>query len=255
MKEILLVGMMMLLVPAVSRADEVTPVSRANDLPPALQGVKLEVRLNKQVPLDAAFVDEDGKPVKVGDLMQTGRPVVLVLANYECKMLCTRALDGVARGLSDLAARRGLRVGKDLEVIVVSFDPREAPENAANKKDRLMKEYGEEGADPARWHYLTGKEQSIRHVTTDVGFRYRYDFVTRQYAHPSGIFVLTPGGRISRVFHGVEYDTNDLYYGLVEASEFKIGSPVKDRIVTLFCFSYDEERGKYQMRVINIVRI
>src|SRR5262245_16202319 len=229
--------------------------ARAEDLPPALQGVRLEVRLNKQLPLDAEFRDEDGKPVKLGELMQTGRPVVFVLAYYRCPMLCTLVLNGVAEGLRDLAARRGLRVGKELEVVVVSFDPRDQPEIAAGKKQSIVEYYGVPGADSAGWHFLTGPETSIRHVTPAVGFHYRYDYVTGQYAHPSGILVLTPAGRISRVFHGVNYDTTDLYYGLVEASEFKIGNPVEDRMVTLFCYSYDPERGKYQLRIINIVRL
>jgi protein SCO1 len=228
---------------------------RADDVPPVLQGVKLETRLNQQVPLEVRLSDEEGKDVRLGDFLRPERPAILLLAYFRCPNLCNLAITGLSDGLRELAKQRGFLVGKELDVIVVSFDPRDRPDIAYAKKQSVVAHYGVPGATSEGWHFLTGREKEIRRLTDAVGFRYRYDYKTGEYAHASGILVLTPSGRISRVLHDVKYAPSDLYYSLVEASEYRIGTPLRDRAILLFCYSYDPERGAYQMRIINVVRI
>jgi len=216
-------------------------------LPRALQDVGFDQRLDQQVPLDAVFRDETGQSVSLGDYF-AGKPVILVLAYYKCPMLCTQVLNGLVRALLDVP----LDIGKDFNVVTVSFDPRETPELAAAKKKSYLERYGRPGAE-AGWHFLTGEQESITRLAEAVGFRYRYDEKNDQFAHASGILVLTPRGRIARYFYDIRYSPRDLRLGLVEASENKIGSPADQ--VLLFCFHYDPAEGKYGATVMNFVRL
>jgi protein SCO1/2 len=228
-----------LLCPAVlARADSA--------LPPALREVGFDQRLDEQVPLDLPFRDEAGRSVQLRDYFGR-KPVVLVLAYFKCPMLCTQVLNGLVRAMLDMP----LSAGEDFEVLTVSFDPRETPELAAAKKKTYLERYGRPGAE-AGWHFLTGEEDAIRRLTGAVGFRYAYDERNDQFAHASGILVLTPGGRISRYFYDVKYSPRDLRLGLVEASAGRIGSPV-DRVL-LYCFHYDPREGRYGPAVMNLVR-
>ena len=202
-----------------------------------MQKVGFDQRLNEQVPLDLEFTDEAGQPVKLGDYFGD-KPVILVLAYYRCPMLCTLVLNGLAQGMMDVP----FDVGKEFQVVTVSFDPRETPELAAAKKKTYIERYGRPGA-AAGWHFLTGSAASIKKLTRAVGFRYAYDARLDQFAHASGIMVLTPAGKISRYFYDVKYSGRDLRLGLVEASENKIGSPV-DQIL-LYCFHYDPTEGSH----------
>jgi protein SCO1/2 len=215
-------------------------------LPPSLRGVGFDQRLNEQVPLDLVFRDETGQTVQLGDYFHD-RPVILVLAYYRCPMLCTQVLNGLVQALLDMR----LDAGRDFDVVVVSFDPRETPELAAAKKRTYVERYGRPGA-AAGWHFLTGEQAPITALTKAVGFRYTYDARHDQFAHASGIMVLTPHGKISRYFYDVRYPARDVRLGLVEASENKIGSPVDQ--VLLFCFHYDAAEGRYGPAVLNIVR-
>jgi protein SCO1/2 len=215
-------------------------------LPPSLQGVGFDQRLNEQVPLDAEFRDEAGRTIRLGDYLGE-KPVILVLAYYRCPMLCTLVLNGLARALLDVP----LDVGKDFNIVTVSFDPREGPELAAAKKKTYLERYGRPGAEEG-WHFLTGERASIDRLTQAVGFRYRYDAKNDQFAHASGILVLTPTGKIARYFYDVSFSPRDLRLGLVEASQGKIGSAA-DQIL-LFCFHYDPNEGKYGLVVMNFVR-
>jgi protein SCO1/2 len=216
-------------------------------LPPLLREVGFDQRLDEQVPLDLVFRDEAGGSVKLGDYFH-GKPVILVLAYYRCPMLCTLVLNGLAQGMLDMP----FDAGKEYEVVTVSFDPRETPAQAAAKKKTYLERYGRPGA-AAGWHFLTGDEEPILALTKAVGFRYAYDAKRDEFAHASGIMVLTPMGRISRYFYDVKFPGRDLRLGLVEASENKIGSPV-DQIL-LFCFHYDPTAGKYGPAVMTFVRI
>jgi protein SCO1/2 len=162
-------------------------------------------------------------------------------------MLCTQVLNGLVRCMLDLP----LEAGKDFTVLTVSFDPRETPEMAAAKKKTYLERYGRRGAE-AGWHFLTGEEGPIRELTKAVGFRYTYDPRNDQFAHASGIMVLTPAGKISRYFYDVKYSPRDLRLGLVEASANRIGSPV-DQIL-LYCFHYDPAEGRYGPTILNFIR-
>lgn len=222
------------------------PVAADSPLPPVLREVGFDQRLDEQVPLDLAFRDEAGREVHLRDYFHD-RPVILVLAYFKCPMLCTEVLNGLVRALLDLP----LQPGKDFEILTVSFDPREPPELAAAKKQTYLERYGRRGAEEG-WHFLTGEQDAIDRLTRAVGFRYTYDPRNDQFAHASGILVLTPGGKISRYFYDVKFSPRDLRLGLVEASAGRIGSPV-DRIL-LYCFHYDPTEGRYGPAVMNLVR-
>jgi protein SCO1/2 len=217
----------------------------ASVLPAALRNVGLDQKLNQQVPLSLVFHDEAGRETQLASYFGS-RPVVLALVYYQCPMLCTQVLNGMVMSLRTLS----LISGQDFEVIAVSIDPTETPELAARKKAEYVKRYARGSGG---WHFLTGAEAQIRQLATAVGFRYAYDPKTKQYAHASAIMVVTPSGRLSRYFYGIEYAPRDLRLGLVEASENKIGTPVDT--VLLYCYHYDPNTGKYSAIVMNIVRL
>jgi protein SCO1/2 len=222
-------------------------VRAESGLPRVLRDVGFDQHLNEQVPLDLQFTDEEGRAVRLGDYFQ-GKPVILVLAYYKCPMLCTQVLNGLIQALLGIP----FDAGKEFQVVVVSFDPREKPALAAAKKRTYLERYGRPGAE-AGWHFLTGEEGPIRRLTAAVGFRYTYDPKSDQFAHASGILVLTPGGKLSRYFYDVSYSPRDVRLGLVEASENRIGSPV-DQIL-LYCFHYDPAEGKYGPVIMRFVRL
>lgn len=216
------------------------------ELPSALQGVGFDQRLNQQIPLDLAFNDETGREVHLSDYFR-GKPVILVLAYYQCPRLCTLVLNGLVQGMLEMP----FTAGKEFHVVTVSFDPRETWELAATKKESYLQRYGRPGG-AAGWHFLTGKEDQIRRLADAVGFRYRFDPQQNQFAHASGIMILTPEGRLSRYLYDVRYSGRDVRLALVEASQHKIGSPVDQ--VLLYCFHYDAALGKYSANVMLFVR-
>jgi protein SCO1/2 len=232
----------MLLAAAAARGDDPRPV-----LPPALRSVGFDQRLDEQVPLDLDFVDEDGRPVRLSDYFGE-KPVILVLAYYQCPMLCTQVLNGVVQGLRELP----FTIGKEFDVLTVSFDPQDTPEAARAKRQAYLRAYGRPEA-AAGWHFLTGRPGAISKLTDAVGFRYSYDIKSRQFAHASGIVVLTPTGKVSRYFYDVHFPPRDLRLGLVEASQNKIGSPIDQ--VLLFCFHYDPTAGRYGAAIMNMIRV
>ncbi len=216
-------------------------------LPGALQGVGIDQKLNQQIPLNLAFRDEFGRKVALSTFFQSKKPVILALVYYRCPMLCTQILTGLESSLKAVS----FNPGRDFEVLSVSFDPKDTPELAASKKQMYLRRYGR--PDTANgWHFLTGDEPNIKALTGAAGFHYKYDPKTDQFAHASGIMILTPDGRLSRYFYGVEYAPRDVRLGLVEASANKIGNPV-DQIL-LFCYHYDPATGKYGAVAINMMR-
>jgi len=219
----------------------------ANTRPPRLENVGIEQHLDAQVPADLTFHDEPGKSVKLGDYFGH-KPLILNLVYYNCTMLCGEALAGLAGAMRLIK----FDVGNEFDVVTVSFDPRETPAMAAAKKKDYVARYGRANA-AAGWHFLTGQPESINALTKAVGFQYQYDAKTNQYAHATAIMVLTPQGRISRYFYGVDFPPKDLRMGLVEASQGKIGNTVD--AVLLFCYHYDPETGKYGAMVANILRL
>jgi protein SCO1/2 len=216
-------------------------------LPPMLNSVGFDQRLGAQVPLDASFLNEAGQRVKLGEFF-TNRPVILVLVYYNCPMLCSEVLDGLSLSLRQVA----LTAGPDFEVVVVSFDPRNYPALASEKKQQFLATYKRAGSDEGL-HFLTGEEGQIKRVTEAAGFRYAYDSSIGQYAHASGIMVATPDGCLSHYFYGIQYNPKDLRLALVEASGNKIGNAVDQ--VLLYCYHYDPVTGKYGVVVMNVLRI
>jgi protein SCO1/2 len=215
--------------------------------PKGLEGVGIEQLLDNQIPRDLPFRDEAGRAVRLGDFFGQ-RPAILALVYYDCPMLCTQVLNGLVSALNVVS----FDAGKEFDVIAVSFDPREKPADAAAKKSAYLTRYKRHGAEPG-WHFLTGEPASIDALTQAVGFRYRYNTELDQFAHASAIYVLTPAGRLSRYFFGVEYAPKDLRLGLIEAAGNRIGTPV-DQIL-LYCFHYDPTNGKYGAVIMNIVRL
>jgi protein SCO1/2 len=219
----------------------------AQEKPTLLRDVGYDQRLGEQVPLDLVFRDETGRALPLRSLFR-GRSVVLSLVYYECPMLCTLTLNGLGSALSVLT----FDVGRDFDVVTVSFEPKETPRLAAAKKKTHLDRYRRPGAEEG-WHFLTGDAGAIAALTRAVGFRYVWDAETRQYAHPAGLVVLTPQGRIARYMYGVEYAPRDLRLALVEASQGRIGNPVDT--VLLYCYRYDPTRGRYAASVLRLVRL
>lgn len=221
----------------------------SNGLPPALRDVAIVQHLNEPVPLDTVFRDESGQSVRLGDYFKDGKPVVLAFVYYECPMLCSQVLNDLTGSLKGISR---FSIGKEFTVITVSFDPREGSELAAKKKENYVKRYDREGA-AAGWHFLTGDEANIKRLTDAVGFKYHWDEASQQFAHASGIMLVTPQGKLSHYFYGLEYSPRDVQLGLIESSQNKIGS-LTDQL-PLFCYHYDPATGKYGLWVMGIVRI
>ncbi|HKQ72494.1 MAG TPA: SCO family protein [Blastocatellia bacterium] len=215
--------------------------------PPVLKDVGIDQLLNNQVPLDLEFRDENGRTVKLAEYFKE-KPVVLSLVYYDCPQLCTQVLTGLLGALKTLP----MTPGKEFVNLTVSFDPREKPELAAAKKAEYMNRYKKPGAE-AGWHFLTGDELAIQALTKAVGFRFVWDPVTKQYAHASGIMVLTPQGKVSRYFYGIEYAPRDLRFGVIDASAGRVGS-LADQII-LYCYMYDPARGTYGLVMMRVLRI
>jgi protein SCO1/2 len=221
--------------------------AQANTRPPRLENVGIAQHLDAQVPPDLIFRDDTGKTVKLGDYFGR-KPIILNLVYYNCTMLCGEALAGLASAMRLIK----FDVSNEFDVVTVSFDPRETPDMAAAKKIDYVKRYGRPNA-ASGWHFLTGQPDAINALTKTVGFQYQYDAQSKQYAHATAIMVLTPQGRISRYFYGVDFPPKDLRMGLVEASQGKIGNAVD--AVLLYCYHYDPGTGKYGAMVSNILRL
>ena len=232
--------------PAVSASQPGEVVVTANDRPEALREVGFDQHLDEHVPLDVRLRDESGREVRLGDYFGD-KPVILSLAYYSCPMLCGLHLQGLASSLKPLQ----FSAGKDFTVLTVSFDPRDTPERATEKKKDSLSRYDRKGAEDG-WHFLTGDAEQIAALTRAVGFRYQYDEKRGEFAHPAGLVLLTSDGRISRYFFGIEYSSRDLRLGLVETAQGKIGTVIDQ--VLLFCFHYDPAMGRYSAVTLNAVR-
>ena len=231
---------------ALAAGSGLSPQAVPQGTPPALREVAFEQKLSQQLPLDIALRDEAGHAVKLSDYFGK-RPVVLTLVYYECPMLCTLTLNGLASALSVLS----FDVGREFDVVTVSFEPKETPELAAAKKATYLKRYKRKGAE-AGWHFLVGDKPELDRLTKAVGFRYAWDESTKQWAHPSGVVTLTPEGRISHYLFGIEYAPKDLRLSLVEAAQGNIGTAVDQ--VLLYCYQYDPATGKYGAAVMRLLR-
>ena len=223
------------------------PGTVSSALPAPLREIGFNQNLDELVPLDTVFRDETGATVRLGDYFGK-RPVVLVFSYYDCPMLCTLVINGLASALDLLS----LEPGKDFEIVTVSFNPADTPASAAAKKAGYIQRYKRAGAAQA-WHFLTGDQPSIDRLTQAAGFRYAWDAATKQFAHPSGVIVLTPEGRLARYLFGIEYGARDLRFALVEASAGKVGSPVD--ALLLYCYHYDPMSGGYGLVIMRLMRL
>lgn len=219
----------------------------ANQRPPSLKNVAIEQRLNEQLPLDLVFRDETGKTVKLGDYFGK-TPVVLSLVYYKCPLLCSEVMAGMASALRVVK----FEMGKDYQVVTVSFNPQETPEIAAAAKASYVQRYGRPGTAQG-WHFLTGQQASIDALTKAAGFEYQYDPRTGQYAHGTAIMIVTPQGKIAQYYYGVEYPPKDLQLGLIQASQGKIGNFVDQ--VLLYCYHYDPDTGKYGAIISRVLQL
>ena len=219
----------------------------ASNVPPQFKAVTFAQRLNQQMPLDAVLRDETGRTVTLGDYVGN-KPVVLSFVYYQCPMLCPLTLNGISSALKALP----FTPGKDFDIVIVSFDPRDTPESA-NAKKRAHLAHWKAEATASGWHFLTADEASIRRLTSAAGFTYQWDESTGQFAHVSGLLTLTPDGRLARYFYGVEYSPKELRLALVESGQGRIGSAVEELL--LYCFHYDPTTGRYGWAVMTLVRM
>lgn len=221
-------------------------VPQGTELPRQLKNVGIDQQLNSQLPLDAMFKDEKGQLQPFRNYL-SGRPAILALVYYECPMLCTMTLNGLLRTLRPMS----LNVGEHFDVIAVSFDPNDTPQGAEKKRFEFVERYNRPESERG-WKFLTGDEANIKRLTDAAGYRFSKDPQTGQWAHASGLIIVTPDGKVSKYFYGVEYSARDLRFSLVEASQGKVGNAVDQ--VLLFCFHYDPTTGKYGILITNLLR-
>jgi protein SCO1 len=234
-----------------SYGDKQNGENAGDQLPQVLQKVGVSQHLNQQLPLDAAFVDENGKPVKLGDYFGK-KPAILALVYYTCPMLCSEEMDGLTSSLEMVK----LTPGKDFDVVIVSIDPSDSPAQAAKSKALYVKRYGRPET-AAGWHFLTGQRPAIDAVTNAVGFGYVRvpgpDGKLSQFAHASSIEIVTPEGKLAQYYLGVEYSPKDMLLGLIDASGNKIGSPVAN--ILTYCYHYDPQTNKHSLMVARVVQV
>jgi len=235
------------LLAVIALAASVAARAQSNERPTILRDIGFDQKLGDRIPMETPFRDETGRAVRLGDYFR-GKPVVMNLVYFDCPMLCTVTLSGMASALKELS----WDAGNEFEVITISFDPREGPEQAAAKKQQFMARYKRPAAEKG-WHFLTGDIAAIRRITQAVGFRYVWDQASRQFAHPAGTVILTPDGQIARYLFGVEYAPRDLRLALVESGGGTIGTPID--AVFLACYRYDPMTGRYSAAIMNIVRL
>lgn len=219
-------------------------------VPPELRGIEIEQRLGNTVPLDLPMTDHTGARVMLRDYFKPKRPVILALNYYHCATLCSFVLNGLTDGMRALE----FIPGQHYQVVTVSFDPRDGTTEAKEKREVYLASLNRGMADSAKdWPFLTGSQQVVAQLAQAVGFHYRWEEESKQYAHAAGIFVLTPDGRLSQTLYGIQFPARDLRLALIEASQGGIGSPV-DRLL-LFCFHYDPETRRYGLTPMGVMRI
>jgi protein SCO1/2 len=219
----------------------------SNGLPPALVNVGFDPQLNKQIPLDLAFTDEMGRPVQLKEYFGK-KPVMLAFVYFTCPMLCNQVEQSVVGTLKMISFNPGI----DYEVVFISFDPSDTPDEALRKKHEALSRFARPATEPG-WHFLTGSPEAIDAAAKAADFRFSYDAKSKLFGHASGILLLTPDGRISRYFFGVDYPPSNVRLGLVDASEGKIGNAV-DHLL-LFCYEYDPTKARYSATILTVMRM
>lgn len=219
-----------------------------NVLPAQLEQVTVEEHLGKTIPLDLPLVDHEGRAVKLGDYFGKGRPVILNLGYYGCPMLCGLVTQGLLKGIKSL----DYLPGREFDVVTVTIDPKEDTKLAAEKRASLLEDLGRPGAEKG-WSFHTAAEADIERLARSVGFGYRWDEKSEEWAHAAVVVLISPEGKISRYLYGIEFSPKDLKLGLLEASEGKVGSTV-DRIL-LYCFHYDSDSQGYVLFARNVMKL
>lgn len=227
--------------------DPMNPTQGLGIHPDLLKQVRIDQKLDGQIPLDLTFHDEHGKTVQLAQYFGS-KPVILTLVYYSCPMLCTQVLNGLDRSLENIPPT----IGKDFNVVTVSIDPTEKPVLAETKQELYTGMYERPGAAKG-WHFLTGDEPQIKQLADAVGFHYAYDPDSKQFAHAAAIMILTPQGRISRYFYGVTYPERDMRLALMDASSGKVGSPIDAAL--LYCYHYDAHTGKYGLLISHLIQL
>ncbi len=220
-----------------------------NVTPSELNGVDVVEHLGGQLPLEAQFLDADGKAVRLGDYFDGKRPALLVFAYHSCPMLCSLVLDAVSRSIESVE----WTVGKQFDVVVVSIDPRDTPASATKKRTQVAQKYTRGHGDTTGWHFLVGNYAAIEKVTAAVGFQYRFDAERQEYAHPAAMYLTTPSGKLARYLYGIEFPSKDVTFGLYEASEGRILSAGEKLL--MYCYHYDPKGKKYVPMAMNIMRL
>jgi protein SCO1/2 len=251
-KKLFTAALMALAVTAASAQSNVpgvnpSPLPPSSQTPSVLADVRFDQRLNERLPLETRFKDDEGRDVALGDYFGA-KPVVLAFVYYECPMLCTQVLNGLTTSLMILTET----VGREFDVVAISFDARETPALASGKKKSNLDRY-KRPESAAGWHFLTGDEAAIKAVTDAAGFKFVWDEPTQQFAHPSGIIVATPDGKLSRYFFGIEYAPRDVKFALIESSAGRIGNAI-DQLL-LYCYHYDPASGSYGFIAMGAVRV
>lgn len=224
-------------------------MSEPSGLPEALKTVGIEQKLGVQLPLGTELKDEDGKAVTLANYFNTGRPVILTFVYYECPMLCNQVLNGLTGSLKGM----NFDVGKDFDVVAISFDAREneIPSLAKNKRANYIERYGRPDSEKG-WHFLTGTQAAIDAVTSAAGFSYKWDEKSGQFAHAAGVMVVTPDGKLSRYLYGIDYSPKDLKFAVMESADNKVGNAAEQLL--LYCYHYDPATGKYGLAILRVMR-
>jgi protein SCO1/2 len=229
---------------AASPADGLPP----NDTPPILRELDVHEHLGQQLPLDLAFRDQTGRSITLRQALRAGRPTVLTLVYFDCPMLCSLVMNGLAHTLSELS---GWKLGQQYDAVTLSFDPNDTLEKATDRRRAMLDKVG--AADqPAVWPFLTGDAQSIAAVAQAVGFDFRYDRDAKTFAHNAVIFVLTGDGRVSRYLYGVSFDPFQLRLALTEAGQGKAGTSFERFLLT--CYHYDPATRRYGSQIVAYYR-
>ncbi|KAB8030997.1 SCO family protein [Fluviispira multicolorata] len=215
-------------------------------VPEVMQGVTITEKLGSSIDLNNTFTDSNGKVTKISEMLSDGKPLILTLNYYRCTSLCSLQLVNFANSLKDM----GWKIGKDFKIATVSFDPSDVPKIAKEQQNHYLSLTEQKNAD---WQFYVGTNESIKKLTDEVGFYYRYDTASKEFAHAAAIFIISPEGKISRYLYGITYKSRDIKFSLMDASMNKIGSPTDQILLT--CFHYNPTSGKYDAFAVGMLRI
>jgi len=230
-------------------ADALSSVGKSSSEPPAeLKGVGIDEALGHQLDLSILVTKENGEEVPLSTFFNDGKPIMLSFVYYNCPGLCSLHLNGVLDGMNEL----DWVAGKEFRYLTVSFDARETPDLAREKKKNYLKNYKHEPVENG-WHFLTAKQEELDKLTSALGFKYKWDEASKEWAHSSALIFISPKGLVTRYLHGVIFEPDQLKLALNEAVSGTIGTVV-DKLVW-YCFRYDPKQSKYVIYAFRLVQI